>query len=114
MLLYNGRYNEKHDFVSLEIVEGRVVFSFSLGTVTTRVAASVPGGVHDGDWHTVTVDYNYRVSYKADDCNIHEKRYRDWSNRQSRILDVCSYIPWMLVLLIRKSVMLSFQTASAS
>ncbi|MPC52442.1 Protocadherin-like wing polarity protein stan [Portunus trituberculatus] len=43
LLLYNGRYNEKHDFLSLEVVDGHVVFSFSLGTITTRVSASLPG-----------------------------------------------------------------------
>ena len=62
LLLYNGRYNEKHDFLSLEVVDGEVIFSFSLGTVTTRVSASLPGGVHDGNWHTVAVEYYYRVS----------------------------------------------------
>ncbi|KAG0726156.1 Protocadherin-like wing polarity protein stan [Chionoecetes opilio] len=63
LLLYNGRYNEKHDFMSLEVVAGEVVFSFSLGTTTTRVSAVLPGGVHDGNWHTVAVEYYYRVSF---------------------------------------------------
>lgn len=62
LLLYNGRYNEKHDFLSLELVDGMVVFSFSLGTTTTRVSASIQGGVNDGDWHTVFVNYFNRVS----------------------------------------------------
>ena len=61
LLLYNGRYNEKHDFLSLEVIDGSVTFSFSLGTSTTRVSASIPGGVSDGEWHTVTVDYYNRV-----------------------------------------------------
>lgn len=62
LLLYNGRYNEKHDFVSLEVVEGAVLFSFSLGTTTTRVSASLPDGVDDGEWHSVSVYYYNRVS----------------------------------------------------
>ncbi|KAG7177210.1 Cadherin EGF LAG seven-pass G-type receptor 3-like [Homarus americanus] len=70
LLLYNGRYNEKHDFVSLEMVDGTVVFSFSLGTSTTRVSASLPDGVDDGDWHTVTVDYyNRSATISIDDCD---------------------------------------------
>ncbi|XP_045101942.1 protocadherin-like wing polarity protein stan isoform X7 [Portunus trituberculatus] len=70
LLLYNGRYNEKHDFLSLEVVDGHVVFSFSLGTITTRVSASLPGGVHDGNWHTVTVDYYYRTAtISLDKCD---------------------------------------------
>ena len=31
LLLYNGRYNEQHDFISLEIIDGVLQFSFSLG-----------------------------------------------------------------------------------
>lgn len=65
LLLYNGRYNEKHDFLSLEVVGGSVVFSFSLGTTTTSVSASIPGGVDDGEWHTATVDYYNRVSRRS-------------------------------------------------
>ena len=64
LLLYNGRYNERHDFIALELVDDVVVFSFSLGTFITRVSASLPGGVADGDWHTVTVKYYNRVSMK--------------------------------------------------
>ena len=61
LLLYNGRYNERHDFIALELVDGAVVFSFNLGDRTSRVAASLPGGVNDGEWHTATVDYLDRV-----------------------------------------------------
>ncbi|XP_076066701.1 protocadherin-like wing polarity protein stan isoform X3 [Oratosquilla oratoria] len=70
ILLYNGRYNEKHDFVALEIVNGSIRFSFSLGTTTTRVSASLPGGVDDGEWHTVSVDYyNRSATVSLDDCD---------------------------------------------
>ena len=62
LLLYNGRYNERHDFISLELVDGTLVFSFNLGDDTTRVAASLPNGVDDGNWHTATVSYHHRVS----------------------------------------------------
>ncbi|KAK4300812.1 hypothetical protein Pmani_027014 [Petrolisthes manimaculis] len=70
LLLYNGRYNEKHDFLSLELMDGGVVFSFSLGTTITRVSASIPGGVNDGDWHTVFVNYfNRSATISLDDCD---------------------------------------------
>jgi cadherin EGF LAG seven-pass G-type receptor 1 len=63
LLFYNGRYNDKHDFVSLEIIDGHVEFAFSLGTNITRVRASPVGGtdVSDGNWHDVTVAYLNRT-----------------------------------------------------
>jgi len=61
LLFYNGRYNEKHDFIALELIAGQVQFSFSLGTTITRVIASVEGGVSDGKWRQVTIDYHNRV-----------------------------------------------------
>jgi len=64
LLFYNGRYNDRHDFVTLEIVDGHVQFSFSLGSDVTRVAAFPLNGVQlsDGQWHQVTVTYLNRVS----------------------------------------------------
>lgn len=64
LLLYNGRYNERHDFIALEVVEGGkgVQFSFSLGSHVTRVVARLSQGVNDGQWHTVSVDYFNKVS----------------------------------------------------
>lgn len=32
LLLYNGRFNEKHDFIALEIQEGQIVLKYSTGT----------------------------------------------------------------------------------
>lgn len=32
LLFYNGRFNEKHDFIALEIQEGQVVLKYSTGT----------------------------------------------------------------------------------
>jgi hypothetical protein len=61
LLLYNGRYNEKHDFIALEIVGGSVHFSFSLGSNVTTTVASLPGRVSDGSWHSVTVHYFNKV-----------------------------------------------------
>lgn len=32
LLFYNGRFNEKHDFITLEIQDGQVVLKYSTGT----------------------------------------------------------------------------------
>ncbi|XP_066489731.1 cadherin EGF LAG seven-pass G-type receptor 1 [Tiliqua scincoides] len=57
LLLYNGRFNEKHDFIALEIIEEQIQLTFSAGEATTTVAPLVPGGVSDGQWHSVQVQY---------------------------------------------------------
>ncbi|PNI54331.1 CELSR2 isoform 6 [Pan troglodytes] len=57
LLLYNGRFNEKHDFVALEVIQEQVQLTFSAGESTTTVSPFVPGGVSDGQWHTVQLKY---------------------------------------------------------
>ncbi|XP_034027332.1 cadherin EGF LAG seven-pass G-type receptor 3 [Thalassophryne amazonica] len=57
LLFYNGRFNEKHDFIALEIQEGQVVLKYSTGESSTQVSPFLPGGVSDGDWHTVHIHY---------------------------------------------------------
>ncbi|XP_012927900.2 cadherin EGF LAG seven-pass G-type receptor 1 isoform X1 [Heterocephalus glaber] len=57
LLLYNGRFNEKHDFIALEVVGEQVQLTFSAGESTTTVTPQVPGGVSDGRWHSVQVQY---------------------------------------------------------
>ncbi|XP_068997688.1 cadherin EGF LAG seven-pass G-type receptor 3 isoform X2 [Embiotoca jacksoni] len=57
LLFYNGRFNEKHDFIALEIQEGQVVFKYSTGESSTQVTPFLPGGVSDGNWHTVHIHY---------------------------------------------------------
>nr|XP_022918571.1 protocadherin-like wing polarity protein stan isoform X2 [Onthophagus taurus] len=70
LLLYNGRYNEQHDFISLEIVDEKVQFSFSLGNTVTKASASIPGGVSDGEWHSVAVQYyNKSITISLDGCD---------------------------------------------
>ena len=51
-----------HDFIALELIDGQVQFSFSLGTDITRVQVSVPGGVSNGNFHEVFISYVNRVS----------------------------------------------------
>ncbi|XP_065817456.1 cadherin EGF LAG seven-pass G-type receptor 3 [Labrus bergylta] len=57
LLFYNGRFNEKHDFIALEIQEGQVVLKYSTGESSTQVNPFLPGGVSDGNWHTVHIHY---------------------------------------------------------
>uniref|UniRef100_T1IKX4 Cadherin EGF LAG seven-pass G-type receptor 1 n=1 Tax=Strigamia maritima TaxID=126957 RepID=T1IKX4_STRMM len=70
LLLYNGRYNEKHDFIALEIMNGDLQFSFSLGTEVSRVKTSIPNGVSDGEWHTLQIlYYNRTATLSLDECD---------------------------------------------
>ncbi|KAK3610573.1 hypothetical protein CHS0354_009013 [Potamilus streckersoni] len=61
LLFYNGRFNEQHDFIALEIIDGQLQFSFSLGSNITHVSPYMERGVHDGNWHQVTVSYLNRT-----------------------------------------------------
>ncbi|XP_053561322.1 cadherin EGF LAG seven-pass G-type receptor 2-like [Bombina bombina] len=68
LLLYNGRFNGKHDFVVLEVTEEQVQLTFSAGEFTTTVSPFVPGGVSDGQWHTVhLLYYNKPIIGKSGD-----------------------------------------------
>uniref|UniRef100_A0A182QFS4 Protocadherin-like wing polarity protein stan n=1 Tax=Anopheles farauti TaxID=69004 RepID=A0A182QFS4_9DIPT len=70
LLLYNGRYNEQHDFIALEIINGKVVFSFSLGDKVETVTVIQQRKVSDGNWHTVEVKYfNRTVLLSLDNCD---------------------------------------------
>uniref|UniRef100_A0A673CF83 Cadherin EGF LAG seven-pass G-type receptor 1a n=1 Tax=Sphaeramia orbicularis TaxID=375764 RepID=A0A673CF83_9TELE len=57
LLLYNGRFNEKHDFIALEIINEQIQLTFSGGETKTTVSPYVPGGVSDGQWHSVQLHY---------------------------------------------------------
>ncbi|KAM4619207.1 cadherin EGF LAG seven-pass G-type receptor 1-like [Polymixia lowei] len=57
VLLYNGRFNEKHDFIAIEIIEEQVQLTFSAGETKTTVSPFVLGGVSDGQWHAVQLHY---------------------------------------------------------
>ncbi|KAM8915162.1 cadherin EGF LAG seven-pass G-type receptor 2 isoform 1-T1 [Spinachia spinachia] len=57
LLLYNGRFNEKHDFLAMEIINEQIQLTFSAGETKTTVSPYVLGGVSDGQWHVVEVHY---------------------------------------------------------
>lgn len=43
LLLYNGRFNEKHDFIALEIIEEQIQLTFSAGEVPLEPSVSASG-----------------------------------------------------------------------
>uniref|UniRef100_A0A665WYD0 Cadherin EGF LAG seven-pass G-type receptor 1a n=1 Tax=Echeneis naucrates TaxID=173247 RepID=A0A665WYD0_ECHNA len=57
LLLYNGRFNEKHDFIALEIINEQIQLTFSGGETKTTVSPYIQGGVSDGQWHSVQLHY---------------------------------------------------------
>ncbi|CAL8339093.1 unnamed protein product [Arctogadus glacialis] len=57
LLLYNGRFNEKHDFIAVEIVNEQIQLTFSGGETKTTVSPFLHGGVSDGQWHSVQLHY---------------------------------------------------------
>ena len=64
LLLYNGRFNDRHDFIALEIINGQLEFVFSLGSRITRAVVRLEHEVSDGEWHYVTVDYHNKVIFQ--------------------------------------------------
>uniref|UniRef100_A0A3Q3J3E4 Cadherin EGF LAG seven-pass G-type receptor 1 n=1 Tax=Monopterus albus TaxID=43700 RepID=A0A3Q3J3E4_MONAL len=57
LLLYNGRFNEKHDFIALEIIDEQIQLTFSGGEKKTTVSPYIPGGVSNGQWHSIQLHY---------------------------------------------------------
>nr|CAB3229665.1 cadherin EGF LAG seven-pass G-type receptor 2 [Phallusia mammillata] len=57
LLFYNGRLNHEHDFMTLELVGGQAQLNFSTGQSWTVVDPYVSGGLNDGQWHTVHIQY---------------------------------------------------------
>nr|XP_057910169.1 cadherin EGF LAG seven-pass G-type receptor 2 isoform X2 [Doryrhamphus excisus] len=57
LLLYNGRFNEKHDFIAMEIINEQIQVTFSAGETKTTVSPFIVGGVSDGQWHVVEIHY---------------------------------------------------------
>lgn len=71
LLLYNGRYNDLHDFIALELVDGRATFSFSLGDRIQKVFVTRKYKLSDGEWHSVEVIYfNRTATLVVDDCDV--------------------------------------------
>lgn len=70
LLLYNGRYNDLHDFIALEIIGGSITFSYSLGDKIKKVTVEQNKKLSDGEWHTVEVKYfNRTATLTIDNCD---------------------------------------------
>ncbi|XP_021344023.1 cadherin EGF LAG seven-pass G-type receptor 2-like isoform X2 [Mizuhopecten yessoensis] len=71
LLFYNGRFNENHDFIALELIDGQVQFSFSLGSNITTISSNVLGGLGNGEWQQVEIRYvNKTVTLTVgEDCD---------------------------------------------
>ncbi|TNM91384.1 hypothetical protein fugu_019764 [Takifugu bimaculatus] len=118
LLLYNGRFNQKHDFIAVEIINEQIQLTFSGGETRTTVSPYVPGGVSDGQWHSVQLHYynkpnlgrlgiphgpsGEKVAVVAvDDCDISMAiRFREADRqlflRRSRHTDGTEKVSWSL------------------
>ena len=69
-LFYNGRFNSiGNDFISLEILNGKLLFSYSFGDYEAKSMLLSGLDVSDGRWHTVTLKYlnrNFTLSVDND------------------------------------------------
>ena len=64
VLLYNGRYNNKNDFVAIQIINGQVQFTVSTGKDAASALTNVRGGVNDGEWQECsTTDFLKKVYF---------------------------------------------------
>ncbi|PFX21141.1 Cadherin EGF LAG seven-pass G-type receptor 2 [Stylophora pistillata] len=71
LLLFNGRYDGKHDFIAVEVWQGQVQFRFSLFSRIVTVTSNMNGGVIDGNWHKVEVAFQNRTGIIiVDDCKL--------------------------------------------
>ncbi|CRK90013.1 CLUMA_CG003735, isoform A [Clunio marinus] len=71
LLLYNGRYNDLHDFIALELIDGRATFSFSLGDKIQKVFVARKRKLSDGEWHSIEVIYfNRTATLVVDECDV--------------------------------------------
>ena len=61
LLLFDGRYDGKHDFIAVEVWQGQVWFRLSLFSHEVIVTSNVNGGVIDSNWHKVEVAFQNRV-----------------------------------------------------
>ncbi|XP_076860885.1 LOW QUALITY PROTEIN: cadherin EGF LAG seven-pass G-type receptor 1 [Brachyhypopomus gauderio] len=79
LLLYNGRFNEKHDFIAVEIIDEQIQLTFSAGEANTTVKPFVHGGVSDGRWHSVHLHYyNKDNLHLLDASGVRVPLYTAW------------------------------------
>ncbi len=71
VLLYNGRLDDKNDFIALELLEGArtLLLHFSTGTDYKRVTLYRRQGFADGHFHRIEVNYE-KVLWKTINCCV--------------------------------------------
>ena len=87
-LFYNGRLDSfSHDFISLEIQNSKLVFSYSLGDSQPNVIRLDNAfDMSDGKWHTVTLNYaNRNFTLSVDNDNNEEINACDLAHNQSAL-----------------------------
>jgi hypothetical protein len=59
LLFYNGRFDEKNDFISLQFNDNNLIFSYSTGSTKSDVIIqTTPNYLNDGEWHKESI-FNY-------------------------------------------------------
>ena len=53
LILYNGGQNE--DFVSIELINGQILYAFSLGKTINTIKSKSKEKLNDNEWHLVSV-----------------------------------------------------------
>ncbi|XP_072027380.1 cadherin EGF LAG seven-pass G-type receptor 1-like [Amphiura filiformis] len=86
LILYNARSNRRqHDFIALEVVNKQLVFSFSLGELYSKVHAGLYGGISNGEWHDVQINFvRQHVLVGVDSCinwveTLEPDEYLQWN-----------------------------------
>lgn len=64
LLLYNadGKYSRDSDFIAIQVIGGKIQMSFNLGYARSAVVVQHDKPVDDGQWHSITVIRNRKVS----------------------------------------------------
>ncbi|XP_032221364.2 cadherin EGF LAG seven-pass G-type receptor 2 isoform X2 [Nematostella vectensis] len=71
LLLYNGQFNDKQDFIAIELSGGQVRFTVSTGGTPASATSRVDGGLNDGRWHSLTAVYKNKTAIVIiDDCKL--------------------------------------------
>ncbi|KHJ46416.1 laminin G domain protein, partial [Trichuris suis] len=79
LLLYAGCSKVEMDFIGVELLEGRIKVSFSLGEEVRSVVLKSEQTLNDGDWHKLELHLlNQTMTVALDDCDtffaFHPKR----------------------------------------
>lgn len=59
LLLYNGRLNERHDFLAVEIIQGQVQLKYSTGRLGTTYCGIWAMGAAEGGFLLLSVTLSF-------------------------------------------------------